>query len=216
MPFIPLKPPKNMLEISSFYTCAPKTTIIWCTVTGIWGETQNFLSFYIHVYHKWKSYDIQLLKYKVRQKEIFDFLCHFLSFQPLDSLENQDFNSEKNTWRYYHFTHLHHKWKPYDVWFLRFCHSGPFFALLPPYNAHLLWTQKIKIFKKIGKNTGRYYHFTNINDSHMMSDTECNGQHFLSFWTGFCSFTPLTTQKIKIWKKFKKCLETLSFYKCVL
>ena len=31
-----------------------------------------------------------------------------------------------------------------------------------------LWTQKLKTTKKNGKNTEIYYHFTNINDSHMM------------------------------------------------
>ena len=44
-----------------------------------------------------------------------------------------------------------------------------------------------------------------INDSHMIygsRDMECNGQYFLSFWTGFfCPFTLLKTQKIKILKK---------------
>ena len=42
-----------------------------------------------------------------------------------------------------------------------------------------------------------------INDSHMtygFSDMECNRQNFLSFWTVFCPFTDLTTQKIKILK----------------
>ena len=35
-----------MLEISSFYICAPKFTIIWCTVPEIWSETDRiFFSF---------------------------------------------------------------------------------------------------------------------------------------------------------------------------
>ena len=54
-------------------------------------------------------------------------------------------------------------------------------------------------FQKNGKNTWRYYHFININNSHMMyssSDIECNRQNFLPFWTVFCSFTLLTTQKM--------------------
>ena len=46
-------------------------------------------------------------------------------------------------------------------------------------------------------------------------DMECNGQNFLSFWTIFCPFTPLTTQKIKILKKWKKHLEISSFYTSV-
>ena len=46
-----------------------------------------------------------------------------------------------------------------------------------------------------------------INDNHVMYgswDMEHNGQNFLSFWTAFCPFTPLKTQKIKIFKKWKK------------
>ena len=35
---------KKLLEISSFYTCVPKTTIIWGTVPEIWSET--ILSFW--------------------------------------------------------------------------------------------------------------------------------------------------------------------------
>ena len=40
-----------------------------------------------------------------------------------------------------------------------------------------------------------------INDSHMIygfSDMECSRQFFLSFWTIFCPFTTLATQKMKI------------------
>ena len=46
-----------------------------------------------------------------------------------------------------------------------------------------------------------------INDNHVMygsRDMEHSGQNFLSFWTAFCPFTPLKTQKIKIFKKWKK------------
>ena len=42
-----------------------------------------------------------------------------------------------------------------------------------------------------------------------------DGHNFLSFWTFFCRFTPLSTQKIKVLKKLKKCLEILPFYTCV-
>ena len=40
---------------------------------------------------------------------------------------------------------------------------------------------------------------------------------YSSFWAIFCPFTPLTTQKIKILIliKWRKCLETSSFYICV-
>ena len=50
-----------------------------------------------------------------------------------------------------------------------------------------------------------------INNNHMMygsSDMDRDKQHFLSFWTVFCSPTPWT-QKIKIFKKGKEHLKTI-------
>ena len=32
---------KNLLEMSSFYTCVPEITIMWCTVPEIWSEMDN-------------------------------------------------------------------------------------------------------------------------------------------------------------------------------
>ena len=78
----------------------------------------DIILIYIHVCHKWKSYDIWFLKYKMRLTEIFVILGHFLPSQPPDNSGNQNFKIEKYTWRYYHFTHLYHKWQSYDVWFL--------------------------------------------------------------------------------------------------
>ena len=45
-------------------------------------------------------------------------------------------------------------------------------------------------------------------------DMKSNRQNLLSCWTIFCPFTPLTTQKIKIFKKWEEPLE-ISFYICV-
>ena len=96
-----------------------------------------------------------------------------------------------------------------------FCHFGPFFALfIPP----PLWTQKIN-FQKNGKNTWRYNHFTNINNSHDVWFLRYGVQqteffvildHFLPFYP-----PPLTTQKIKILENWKQHVEILSFYTCV-
>ena len=42
-----LKKWKNNLEISSFYTCVPQMTIIWCMVPEIWSTTDIiFMSFW--------------------------------------------------------------------------------------------------------------------------------------------------------------------------
>ena len=54
-----------------------------------------------------------------------------------------------------------------------------------------------------------------VNENHMMYgswDMEHDRHDFLSFWVIFCPFTPLTTWKIKILKKWKKHLEISSFY----
>ena len=75
-------------------------------------------------------------------------------------------------------------------------------------------------FEKI-KNTPRdiiILHRCNIKDSQITYgswDTKRNKQIFLSFRTMFCPFTPLTTQKIKILKKWKNYQEILSFYTSV-
>ena len=156
LPFYPPKNPKyqnfekwkNLLEISSFYTCTKNHNHMmyssWDTeFLSFWAifclfsttpsdpKNQNFdkkmkkmpwdiILLYIHLYHKWRSYDIWFLKNKVRQIEIFFIMGHFLPFHSPDNLENQKFKIEKNTWRYYHFTHVYHKWQSYDAWFLRY------------------------------------------------------------------------------------------------
>ena len=59
-----------------------------------------------------------------------------------------------------------------------------------------------------------YISVPTINNNHMMYgswDMKLNRQNFL-FWAIFCPFTPLTTQKIKILKKWKNQLDISSFY----
>ena len=173
---------------------------------------------YIPVYHKWRSNDIWFLKYKVRQTYIFVILGHFFSFRPLDNLENQNFNIEKNTSRYYHFTHLHHKWQSYDVWFLGYGAQQTynflsFWTIFCTYTPYGPITSKFWKNEKIPEDIIILQMYT-IDDSYMMYgswDMECKSQNFLSFWTVFLPFYPLTTWKIKILKNWKKHLGILSF-----
>ena len=100
-------------------------------------------------------------------------------------------------------------WRATDI---IFCHSGLFFAPLPPYGPRKskFWKKWKKHMKILSFDKYRWQsNFTNIDGS---SDMECNGHNFLSFWTVHCSFTSLTTPKKKILKKWKNCLEILSFY----
>ena len=161
---------------------------------------------YIYVYHKWKSSDICFLKYKVQQTEILHILGHFCPFSLLTTWKIKIITLEKNTWRYYHFTHLHHKWQSYV------------FVILDHFlYFHPLTTQKFKILKKWKKRPGDtiILHKCTINDNHMMyyswgmkHDRELFVilDYFLNF------YPPSNLKNHKILKKWKKCLEILQFY----
>ena len=125
---------------------------------------------------------------------------------------------KKNTWKYYHFTHVHHKWESYDILFLR--HRAQqkflsFWVIFCPFNP--LTTQKIKIPKKMTKTPGDIvFHKCTINDNHMMYfswDTECNREFFIILGHILPFILPLT-RKIKILKKWKNQLH-ISLYTCV-
>ena len=80
--------------------------------------------------------------------------------------------------------------------------------------------QKNKILKKIKTAHGDIIilHKCAKNHDHMlycswdMAHDTCN---YFSFWAIFCPFPPVTAQKTKISKKWKKCWEISSFYICV-
>ena len=100
------------LEISLFYTCLPRTTIIWGMVPELRSETNIiFLSFW----------------------------AIFLPSCLPSNLKNQNFEKTKKLlWRCHHFTNVYQKSQSYDVQFLRyrmrqiiFCQFGPFFIVLP-------------------------------------------------------------------------------------
>ena len=103
------------------------------------------------------------------------------------------------------------KWQSNDLCFLRygvqwtecFVILDPFWHFYPPNNLKI---KPLKKMKKILRDI-IILHMCTRNDNHIMYgswDMEHNGHNFLSFWTIFCPFTTLTTQKIKILKKGKK------------
>ena len=59
-----------------------------------------------------------------------------------------------------------------------------------------------------------------LNDNqcmHDFEDIEQNGQNFLSFWTVFCPFTSVGTQKITILEKKKKLTgDIIIFHMCTI
>ena len=85
--------------------------------------------------------------------------------------------------------------------------SLSFWTIFCPLTPLTAW--KIKILKKWKKKHGDIIILQKctINDNHMIYGSwvmKHDTQNFLPFWTVFCPFTLLTTQKIKILKNWKE------------
>ena len=106
----------------------------------------------------------------------FVILDHVLPFYPPNNSKTQNFGKMKqNTWRYYYFTNVQHKWQSYDVWFLRY------------------WVQQAEVIVILdffcsftlppSPNNPKNWNFEKMNN-HMMygsSDMKRDRQNFLSF-----------------------------------
>ena len=153
-----------MLEISS----VPKTTIIWGTVPEIWSETQNFfvilghfLLLYVITLHMYtKNHNMMYSSWDMEYKRpnFLSFWAIFCPFTPLLTPKLKILDLKKS-WRY-PITHVYHKWRWYDVWFLR-CKARQtefflsFWVIFCPLT--FLTTWKIKILKK-WKKTNTHTH----------------------------------------------------------
>ena len=89
-----------------FYPLLPAKSKFWK------NEKSNCICYHFtHVYHKSWSYDICFLRYKARQ----DFLSFWAIFCPLTLLTTWKIKIlkkwHKHAWRYYHCTHVYHKWQ---------------------------------------------------------------------------------------------------------
>ena len=131
-------------------------TIIWCIAPEIWSMTD-------------KSFCYSGL-----------FFALLLPYGPRKLIFLKKW---KQTWRYYHFTNVYHKWQSYDIWFLRYgVQRTKFFVILDRF---LLFycpnNLKNKNFEKqlviLSFHTG-----VPINDHHIMYgswDTKCDLQNVL-------------------------------------
>ena len=93
-----------------------------------------------------------------------------------------------------------------------FCHFGLFFALLPPPCPK---QPRKSNFWKNEENNWRYYHFKHMYHkwkSYVWFLRYGAWQNFFSFWTIFCTFSILTTQKFKTLKKWKDII----LHKCTI
>ena len=170
------------------------------------------------MYHKWQSYEVWFLRHGAWQTDFYSFWTIFCTFTLLTTQKSKFLKYEKCLEVLSLYKHVYHKWKSYIVLFLKaqrtkfFCHIGPFFALFPLFSpSNNLENQNFECIK-----TPRYIIILRrctINDNHLMYsswDMKRDRQNFFSFSAIWCLFTPLTTQEIKILKKWNKDLEILS------
>ena len=108
--------------------------------------------------------------------------------------------NEKNAQKYYHFT-----------FYVQFLRKGvgrtEFFVILDRFSAFCQPNNRESQKRKKTPGGIILLHICTINENHIMygsSDMEHDGQNFLSSWTIFCPFIPLTTQKNPNFVKMKK------------
>ena len=122
-----LKNWKKLMELSLFYKCVPKITVYM--MYAFWDmecDSHNFVSFwamfcplphywpwklkfgknvksswryhpFTHVYHKWRSYDVCFLRYKVGQSKFFVILGDFYPFDPPNNPKHRNFEKMKKS-----------------------------------------------------------------------------------------------------------------------
>ena len=166
---------------------------------------------FTHAHQKSQSYDVRSWDTEWDRQKILSFwaiFCPFTSPLPPNDPEYQNFEKKcLEILSFYTYMCIINEDHIYSSWNIRcdrqrnIWHFGPFFAFQPLDN---LENQDFDIEKTPGDII--ILHICTIIHNHMIYgswDMECNGQNFLSFWTIFCLFTPLTAQKIKILKNEK-------------
>ena len=184
------------MEISSFYTCVPKTRIIWGTIPEIQSKTIfcHFGPLTVPLPHhpnKPENQNFEQMKKAsgdVNKKQSWCMLTQiwhatdiiFCRFRPFLALLlnywpqklNFEKKNVKNTRRYYPFTHVYHKSRSYGVWFLRYkVQRTEFFVILVHFlNFDPPNNPKNQNFEKNKKNPedNIILCFCIINDNHMM------------------------------------------------
>ena len=148
---------------------------------------------------------------KMGQTSEFPFSIYWCT---LKNPRKSDFwTKEKICCRYHHFKHVYQKPQLYEVQFLRYevrQSFSSFWAIFCPFNLLPPNNPKKQNFEGMKKEFGDVIvlNLCNKKHDHMMyaySDVGYWHRHdFLSFQVIFCSFAPLLTLKIKVWKKRKK------------
>ena len=159
----------------------------------------------------------------MQQTELFIILDCFLPFYLLTTQKIKILKKWKKTPRDIIILNMFTINDNHEVCFLRYwVRQTEFFVILGYFSPfHPLTTHKNRLLKKLKKKHGNIIilHKCTINDNHMVYGSwdvkKWLKKFFLSFWTAFFPFTPLTIRKVKILKNWKKHLEMSLFYTSV-
>ena len=95
--------------------------LVFALLPHINPENQNFkMHEDIIIIHRWKLYDVWFLRYGEQRQNVLLFWANFGPLTWLTMLKINIWKNIKNAWRYYPFTHVYHKWRLYDVSFLKY------------------------------------------------------------------------------------------------
>ena len=95
--------------------------LVFALLPHINPENQNFkMHEDIIIIHRWKLYDVWFLRYGEQRQNVLLFWANFGPLTRLTMLKINIWKNIKNAWRYYPFTHVYHKWRLYDVSFLKY------------------------------------------------------------------------------------------------
>ena len=139
---------------------------------------------------------------------IFHFGLYFsLYLTPLTVQKMKISKKWRSAWRYHHFTQVYQKSWSYAILFL-WCVTGVivilFWAIFLPFYPNN--SPKNENFKKNEKKPRDIIILQNCTKNHddmlywswHMAHDKCN---YFSFWPIFCTFTPITARKVKLFKK---------------
>ena len=120
---------QNFLSYRPFFALLPPSQP---EKPKFWKNKKNVWRYYhfTHMYHKWRSYDVWLLRYGVGQTELFVVLGHFLPFHPFNKLENQNLEKMKTFVRdiILHIYIKNHNHLMYSSWYTQW--DRKFFVIL--------------------------------------------------------------------------------------
>ena len=161
---------------------------------------------------------------KYYRHNFLSFWAIFCPFTPLLTKKIKIWNKCKNKiWRYYPITHLYHKWRSYDVWFLRYkAQQTEFFVILghflpfdPPNN---LKNQNFEKMKKILKILSFYICIPQMMIIWCLVPEiwSTTGKFFCHFGLFFALFPPNNSENQKFEKMKKATIDIIILQMCTI